>query len=67
MFELSPLTTMSGRPLHYGNAYLTQESVLAESETGTRHFTRHLRAVSDLDWCVAEHWLRVAGPAAEAA
>jgi hypothetical protein len=54
MFDLSPLTTTSGRPLHYGNAYLSQESVLLEQQNpGLRS--------APIDWSDAERWLGVAG------
>jgi hypothetical protein len=55
-FELSPLTTTSGRPLHYGNAYLSQDAVRAEQQTTGPH-----AASAPVDWSIAERWLGVAG------
>ena len=49
MFDLSPLTTTSGQPLHEGNAHLDHASaVLAE-------------ATAAVNWILAERWLRIAG------
>jgi hypothetical protein len=62
MFELSPLTTTSGRPLDYGNAHLTHDS------TPDEHGTLGRRAAGGASGAlIAERWLLIDELDAEAA
>lgn len=54
MSELTPLTTTSGRPLHYGNAYLTHDTARLEQRTPSLAAVERL-----LDWDEVEHGLQV--------
>jgi hypothetical protein len=55
MFRLMPLTTSSGRPLHYGNAYLTHDAARLQQRTPCLE-----PAEPPIDWAEVEHGLRIA-------
>jgi hypothetical protein len=59
MSELTPLTTTTGRELHYGNAYLTHDAARMQQRTPCLEPPQ-----PPIVWGEVERWLRVAVAAA---